>query len=113
MLKHVRDLHRISHLALHPGLNFAFSHEFVKRKDGWENLAKTYALKQQPLGIEHGLAYQAVDEGKVDLIDIYSTDGEISRYDLKSLDDDLNFFPCNFRMIERDFRQIVYLATYN
>ena len=90
------NLQRISDLREHPDLNFAFSYEFLKRKDGWENLAAAYGLKQNPVGIEHGLSYQAISEGKIDCIDIYSTDGEIPRYDLVILEDDRRFFPSYF-----------------
>jgi len=87
------DLQRISDLRIHPNLRLAFSYEFIERRDGWQNLATIYQLPQTPVGIEHGLSYQAIEKEKIDLIDIYSTDGEITRYDLKILDDDLEFFP--------------------
>jgi osmoprotectant transport system permease protein len=74
-------------------LRFAFSYEFLERKDGWQNLSSVYQLPQTPVGIEHGLSYQAIDQDKIDLIDIYSTDGEVTRYNLIILEDDLNFFP--------------------
>ncbi|HEY3250976.1 MAG TPA: glycine betaine ABC transporter substrate-binding protein [Ignavibacteria bacterium] len=74
-------------------LKLALSYEFLKRKDGWESVASVYRLTQKPVGIEHGLAYQALDEGKIDVTDVYSTDGEIPRYDLVILEDDKNFFP--------------------
>jgi osmoprotectant transport system permease protein len=86
-------LTRISDLAMYPDLKFAFSYEFLKRNDGWENLAITYKLPQKAVGIEHGLAYQAINEKTVDVIDVYSTDGEIPRYELFLLTDDKNFFP--------------------
>jgi len=86
-------LKNISDLQNHPELRFAFSYEFLKRKDGWQNLATAYQLPQSPVGIEHGLSYQAIAQQNVDLIDIYSTDGEIPRYDLQLLEDDLGFFP--------------------
>jgi osmoprotectant transport system permease protein len=87
------DLFSISDLRIHPDLRFAFSYEFIERKDGWQNLANVDQLPQIPVGIEHGLSYQAIAEEKIDLIDIYSTDGEVTRYDLKILSDDLGFFP--------------------
>ncbi len=86
-------LENISDLQNYPDLRFAFSYEFLNRQDGWLNLATVYRLHQQAVGIEHGLAYQAVEEGKVDLIDVYSTDGEIPRFDLHLLHDDRDFFP--------------------
>jgi len=44
-------------------------------------------------GIEHGLAYQAIAEGSIDVTDAYSTDGELERYDLVVLEDDRGYFP--------------------
>lgn len=87
------NLQKISDLQNHAQLRFAFSYEFLKREDGWKNLSQKYQLPQTVVGVEHGLSYQALEKGRIDLTDIYSTDGEISRYDLLILDDDLNFFP--------------------
>ena len=86
----------ISDLRNHSDIKIAVSYEFLKRKDGWENLAAIYRLPQKPTGIEHGLAYQALDEGKIELTDVYSTDGEILKYDLVILEDDKNFFPAYY-----------------
>lgn len=88
-----RDLARISDLADHPDLRLAFSHEFLRRQDGWPGLRSHYDLPQRPIGIEHGLAYQALLRGRVHVTDAYSTDADIERYDLRLLDDDRNFFP--------------------
>ena len=86
-------LANISDLKAHPEIKAAMSYEFIKRKDGWDNLASMYGLKIRPAGIDHGLAYQSLDEGKIELTDVYSTDGEISKYDLVILKDDKNYFP--------------------
>lgn len=87
------NLKTISDLRAFPELKTALSYEFIKRKDGWENLAEMYGLKNKPVGIDHGLAYQSLDDGKIELTDVYSTDGEISKYDLVILKDNRNFFP--------------------
>ena len=87
------NLKTISDLREHPDLKIALSYEFLKRKDGWGNLSAAYGLKNKAVGIEHGLAYQALDEGKIDLTDAYSTDGEIVKYGLVTLKDDKYFFP--------------------
>ena len=87
------NLVNISDLKQHPNLKAAMSYEFIKRKDGWENLAQLYHINIKPVGIDHGLAYQSLDEGKIELTDVYSTDGEISKYDLVILNDDKNYFP--------------------
>ena len=83
----------IGDLASHPELNVVVSHEFLERTDGWPGLARTYGLPERVGGIEHGLAYQAIEEGAIDVTDAYSTDGELDRYDLRVLEDDLEYFP--------------------
>ena len=52
-----------------------------------------YGFERVPRGIEHALAYQALEDGAIDVTDAYSTDGELVRYDLKVLTDDRHFFP--------------------
>ena len=74
-------------------IRLGLSHEFLGRADGWPGLARRYRLPQQPVGLDHGLAYEALAAGQVDAIDIYSTDAKIGRYHLRVLDDDLGYFP--------------------
>ena len=88
-----RGLARISDLRSHPDLRMAVSHEFLERGDGWPSLQRAYGIEEVPAGIEHALAYQAIADGAIDLTDAYSTDGELNRYALTVLDDDLGFFP--------------------
>ncbi len=85
---------RISDLVgAHSELNIVVSHEFLNRQDGWPGLRRVYGFDTTPGGIEHGLAYQALERGTIDVTDVYSTDGELVRYDLVVLDDDAGFFP--------------------
>ena len=87
----IRD---ISDLARYPKLRLGFSHEFLGRADGWPGLKRAYGLPQAtPLGIDHGLAYEALRRGEVDVIDLYSTDAKIERYHIAVLADDRHFFP--------------------
>jgi osmoprotectant transport system permease protein len=86
-------INTISDLRQHAQLRAGLSYEFLEREDGWRNLAAFYGLQQQPVGLEHGLAYQAIQESRIDITDAYSTDGEIKRYDLLLLKDDKKFFP--------------------
>ncbi|MCY1516347.1 choline ABC transporter, permease protein [compost metagenome] len=69
------------------------SHEFLGRADGWPGLASRYRLPQQPVGLDHGVAYEALAAGQVDAIDIYSTDAKILKYRLRVLEDDRGYFP--------------------
>lgn len=84
----------ISDLKRARNLNIVVSHEFLERADGWPGLVKHYGFSRPtPTGIEHGLAYQAIAEGSIDVTDAYSTDGELLRYRLRALSDDQGFFP--------------------
>ena len=84
---------RISELAHHPELKLGVSQEFLNRKDGWQALKTAYALPQAPRGLDHGLAYEALAAGQVDVMDVYSTDAKITRYRVRQLEDDRRFFP--------------------
>ena len=86
-------LKRISDLTGHPDLRFGFSNEFLNRADGWIGLAKAYGLSARPVGMEHALTYAAIHEGKLDVTDAYSTDGDLKKFDLILLEDDRRFFP--------------------
>ncbi len=75
-------------------LRTGLSHEFLVRADGWPALAQAYGLALKPgRGLDHGLAFQALAGGQVDLIDVYSTDAQIGRLGLRVLRDDRGFFP--------------------
>jgi osmoprotectant transport system permease protein len=87
------NLKRISDLAGHPELRFGFSNEFLNRADGWIGLAQAYGLSARPVGMEHALTYSAIHEGKLDVTDAYSTDGDLKKFDLVLLEDDRRFFP--------------------
>jgi osmoprotectant transport system permease protein len=86
-------IQRISDLAAHPELRAGLSHEFLGRSDGWPGLSQRYRLPQKPGGLDHGVAYDALTGGQVDLIDVYSTDARIGKLGLQILQDDLHFFP--------------------
>ncbi|CAN5318624.1 glycine betaine ABC transporter substrate-binding protein [soil metagenome] len=83
----------ISDLKEHPKAVLGLSYEFLKRQDGWGNLAQAYHLSLQPAGLEHGLAYEALRRARIDITDAYTTDGEIARDSLIVLKDNLLFFP--------------------
>jgi osmoprotectant transport system permease protein len=88
-------LRSISDLLEHQDeISAGVSHEFLERPDGFPGLAEAYGLEIAELrGMEHGLAYQAIDSGRIDLIDTWTTDGKLLRYDIRILEDDRGFFP--------------------
>jgi osmoprotectant transport system permease protein len=83
----------LSELARRPDIRLGLSHEFLGRLDGWPGLAARYGLPQQPRGIDHGIAYEALAQRQVDAIDIYTTDARIRQYGLRVLVDDKAYFP--------------------
>jgi osmoprotectant transport system permease protein len=86
----ISDLAKLPPGALKPGL----SHEFQQRADGWPALQRAYGLDFPPgAALDHGLAYEALRAGQVDLIDVYSTDAQVGRQGLRVLVDDRQFFP--------------------
>ena len=84
---------RLSDLARHPELRLGLSNEFIGRADGWPGLAQRYGLRGQPRGLDHGLAYEAMAQQQIDVMDIYTTDAKIEHLGLQVLVDDLHHFP--------------------
>ena len=68
--------------------------DFVGRTDGLPGLERAYGLHFGTVRVlGPAVKYQALAAGQVDVIDGYSTDGLIARYELVVLDDDKHFFP--------------------
>jgi osmoprotectant transport system permease protein len=87
-------LRAIGDLARHPTLRAAFSSGFLEREDGWPGLRAHYGLSLGRVDVmEHALTYRAVASGDVDLMDVFSTDGQLERLRLRLLVDDRHFFP--------------------
>ncbi len=84
----------ISDLARHRGLTAAFSSGFLERADGWPGLKRHYGLALAGVRVmEHALTYRALVNGDVDVMDVFSTDGQLERLRLRILQDDRGFFP--------------------
>jgi osmoprotectant transport system permease protein len=85
----------ISDLAAHPELPLGFSNEFLDRADCWPALRRVYAFSPDvsARGLQHDLAYRALEDGSIAATDLYSTDAEIAYYKLRVLEDDRRCFP--------------------
>jgi len=67
--------------------------EFFSRPE-WTAIQEVYGLSlAETRTMDAGLMYQAAAEGAVDLISAYTTDGRITAYDLRVLEDDRNAIP--------------------
>lgn len=83
----------LSDLAAHPEVVLGLSHEFLDRGDGWGPLKATYGLANPVRGLDHDVAYRALESGAIGATDLYTTDAEIRYYDLRVLEDDRGHFP--------------------
>ncbi len=70
-------------------------YEFKQRPDGLDGLLRTYNLRTDgdPVTMDLGLLYSALQKSQVDLIAANSTDGLLSTLDVKVLQDDKRYFP--------------------
>jgi osmoprotectant transport system permease protein len=77
-----------------PRLRAGLTPDFTGRADGLPGLREAYGLRfAEVRALLPAVKYQALAAGEVDVIDGYSTDGLIARYDLVVLRDDRRFFP--------------------
>ena len=68
--------------------------EFIDRPDGLPGFQEEYDLEFKDVkGMDHGMMYRAIAEGEVDVINSYTTDGQLQIYDLRVLEDDKSYFP--------------------
>jgi osmoprotectant transport system permease protein len=90
-----RGLATITDLAaVSADLSAGFGYEFIEREDGLPGLARTYGLAfDRVLGMQQALKYEAAGSGRIDALDVYTTDGRLLDYDLVVLEDDRDFFP--------------------
>lgn len=98
---HVEELgiSTISDLVEHAGdLTFGATQEFLVREDGLPGLQATYDGLEfgDSVGLDPGLVYSALDDGEVDVISAFATDGRVAALDLTLLEDDQGFFPPYF-----------------
>lgn len=71
-----------------------FTREFNDREDGYKGLKKLYGFELPDIKeFEPKLRYVAVQNGDINLIDAYSTDSELAKYNLVVLEDDKKLFP--------------------
>jgi osmoprotectant transport system substrate-binding protein/osmoprotectant transport system permease protein len=80
--------------AVAPRLTAGFTPDFIGRSDGLPGLSRAYGLRFRDVrALLQAVKYEALATGAIDVIDGYSTDGMIARYDLEVLEDDRAFFP--------------------
>ena len=83
------DLARHSH-----HFTFGAEFDFFERSDGYKGLKDAYNLKfKDTHEMDINLRYIALEQGKVNCIDAFTTDAKIRELGLRILEDDKNYFP--------------------
>lgn len=68
--------------------------EFIDRPDGLPGFEQEYNIEFKDVkGMDHGMMYRSINGNEVDVINSYTTDGQLQMYDLRVLEDDRSFFP--------------------
>ena len=89
------DLHTYSDLRrAAPRLTFGAEYDFYEREDGYSALCAAYGLSfARTVDLDIGLKYAALADGQVDVMTVFTTDGQLSAADAIVLTDDQHFFP--------------------
>lgn len=75
-------------------LRAGFGFEFLQRPDGVPGLHRVYGLRfASEAPMQQALKYQAVAAGRIQVLDVYTTDGRLTTHDLRLLRDDRQLFP--------------------
>lgn len=76
-----------------PEITFGANPDFYEREDGYQALCDAYGFSfKDQMDMDIGLKYNALNSGEVDVINAYTTDGQLSVADAVSLTDDKGFF---------------------
>lgn len=89
------NLKTYSDLARYPNqFTFGAEYDFYEINKGYKDLCDYYNLKfKDNRDMDIGLKYEAIKSGKIDVMNIFTTDGQLSGADLTVLKDDKHFFP--------------------
>ncbi|MGQ1943954.1 ABC transporter permease/substrate-binding protein [Ornithobacterium rhinotracheale] len=77
-----------------PSMVFGAEYDFFEREDGFKALSDTYNFKfKKAIDMDNGLKYKAMFNGKIDVMTVFTTDGQISNPEVVTLIDDKTFYP--------------------
>lgn len=75
-------------------LTFGAESDFFAREDGLDALSEAYGMNfKDTMDLDVSLKYDAVNQGQIDVVEIYTTDGRLEDTELVILEDDKHFFP--------------------
>jgi len=90
-----KNLATFSDLANYPDqFSFGAEYDFFEIPMGYRELCDRYNLKfRDTKDMDIGLKYEAIRSGKIDVMNVFTTDGQLSGAGLTVLEDDRGFFP--------------------
>lgn len=87
-LSKISDIKNISNT-----LTFGAEYDFFEREDGYKQITSAYGLKfAHTVDLDIGLKYQAMKQQGVDVMTVFTTDGQLANSDLVILEDDAHFY---------------------
>lgn len=88
-LKTYSDLAAVSN-----NLIFGAEYDFFEREDGYKELQKVYNVDfKKKIDMDIGLKYQAMKDKKIDVMVIFTTDGQLAISNVVVLEDDKKMYP--------------------
>lgn len=72
---------------------FGAEYDFYEREDGFDALCKEYGMKfKKSVDLDIGLKYDAINSKEIDIMNVFTTDGQLSNSNVVLLDDDKEFY---------------------
>ena len=80
--------------AISDRLVFGAEPDFFEREDGYQLLVDKYGFNfSRRVDLDIGLKYQAIAQGEIDVMNVFTTDGQLSVTNVTVLKDDLHVYP--------------------
>lgn len=74
-------------------LIFGAEYDFYEREDGFNALCEKYKLNfKESIDLDIGLKYKAINAKEIDVMNVFTTDGQLADADVVLLKDDKNFY---------------------
>ena len=74
-------------------LTFGAEYDFYEREDGFDALCEEYGMSfKKSVDLDIGLKYNAINSKEIDVMNIFTTDGQLSNSDVVVLEDDKDFY---------------------
>ncbi len=74
-------------------LVYGAEYDFFERDDGYQALCQTYGFNfKKAVDMDIGLKYNAIKAKEIDVVNVFTTDGQLSNSEVLVLIDDKNFF---------------------